>query len=510
MRRYLKPVASELLFEVMGFMEPRNTDRSLEAGWNLDNSYVGLPEKLFERVRPDAASAPKLVVLNEPLARTLGFSPDVLRETAEIFAGSKLPPGAEPIAQAYAGHQFGYFTMLGDGRAILLGEQRTPDGNRFDIQLKGSGRTSYSRRGDGRAALGPMLREYIIGEAMHGFGIPTTRALAVAETGEPVYRQCLEKGAVLTRVASSHIRVGTFEFVAALGDRAALEQLTKYTLMRHYPDLAPTDNPALALLTGVIERQASLIAHWLRVGFVHGVMNTDNMALSGETIDYGPCAFIDLYAPHAVFSSIDVHGRYAYGNQPPIAQWNLARFAETLLPLLGGSEEESIEIASDAVQAFGDRFKFHWSRLLKTKLGLAQYEAGDDELCESFLTLLEANKADFTNSFRALLSPELPREPVFQTEEGRSWHERWRKRIGGSTEKFAEATDLLRRHNPAVIPRNHIVEAVLLAAVQSGDYEPLERFISVLRAPYESPPEDSPYLQPSPKDAAPYRTFCGT
>lgn len=483
---------------------------SSDAGWNLTHTYGELPEKLFERVSPEPASAPRLVLLNEPLAATLGLSPDALRSAPEIFAGSKLPPGAKPIAQAYAGHQFGYFTMLGDGRAVLLGEQVSPEGRRFDIQLKGSGRTSYSRRGDGRAALGPMLREYIVGEAMHGFGIPTTRALAVAETGDPVYRQCVEKGAVLTRVASSHIRVGTFEFVAALRDRPVLEKLANYTLMRHYADLVPSDNPALALLTGVIERQALLIARWLGVGFVHGVMNTDNMALSGETIDYGPCAFIDAYSRQAVFSSIDRNGRYAYGNQPSIAQWNLARFAETLIPLLAEREEDAIEIASDAVQAFAERFKYHWSSLFRMKLGLVQYEAGDDELCQSFLALLEGSEADFTNSFRALLSPELPLEPVFQSEEGRAWYERWRSRIGASRETVEEANDLLRRYNPAVVPRNHMVEAVLSSAVQSGNYGPLEDLMSALRRPYDPLPESSPYLQPSPRDAPPYRTFCGT
>lgn len=480
--------------------------RISHVGWNFDNSYSRLPESLFERVGPEPVSAPRLVVLNESLADELGLSPEALRQTPQVFAGNEIPPGAEPIAQAYAGHQFGYFTMLGDGRAVLLGEH-VKDGQRVDIQLKGSGRTSFSRRGDGRASLGPMLREYIIGEAMHALSIPTTRALAVAETGDPVYRQCKEKGAVLTRVASSHIRVGTFQFLAASEDYPTLEKLLHYTLERHYAELVGAPNPALALLSGVVDRQASLIAKWLGVGFVHGVMNTDNMALSGETIDYGPCAFIDVYSPQAVFSSIDTQGRYALGNQPKIAQWNLARLAETLLPFVSEREEEGVEMATDAVKAFADRFQFYWSRVFNDKLGLIESRPEDSELCNSFLSLLDRQKADYTRSFRSLLQEE-PSDPVFQVEEGRAWHERWRMRTGGSDR--SEVEELLRRNNPVLIPRNHLVEEALLAATRDGNLGLVEELVTVLKTPYSELPSDSPYLKPVPETGGTYKTFCGT
>ncbi|MFM8230840.1 MAG: protein adenylyltransferase SelO, partial [Chthoniobacterales bacterium] len=344
------------------------SDKKSATGWNFDNSYARLPDALFSRVAPVPVTQPGLAVLNENLATELGLDVAALRESGtEIFAGNTVPKGAEPIAQAYAGHQFGHFTNLGDGRAILLGEQIAPGGSRFDIQLKGSGQTPYSRCGDGRAVLGPMLREYIISEAMHALGIPTTRSLAVATTGEQIAREELLPGAVLTRVAASHIRVGTFEYANALGDRAALEALTRHTLRRHYPELAGADNPALALFEGVLERQAKLVAQWVCVGFVHGVMNTDNMALSGETIDYGPCAFIDTYDPATVFSSIDRGGRYAYGNQPNIAHWNLARLAEALLPLIDDDKDKAVAAAEERLGKFPEHFRAHYTAGLRSK-----------------------------------------------------------------------------------------------------------------------------------------------
>ncbi|HTO03268.1 MAG TPA: YdiU family protein, partial [Opitutus sp.] len=377
---------------------------SADDGWRLEQTYAQLPALFHFAIAPTPVQSPRLVVLNRPLAERLGLDADALasNDGAAIFAGNRLPPGSVPLAQAYAGHQFGHFTPLGDGRAILLGEQITPRGERFDIQLKGSGPTPYSRRGDGRAALGPMLREYIISEAMHGLGIPTTRSLAVAATGESVYRESALPGAVLTRVAASHLRVGTFQWAAAAGDETAVRALVDYTVGRHYPELSGAENRARALLGVVIERQAALIARWLLVGFVHGVMNTDNMAISGETIDYGPCAFIDVYDPVTVFSSIDRNGRYAYGNQPAIAQWNLTRFAETLLPLFDLVEERAVEIATEALAAFSERYQHHWLAGMRRKLGLFTDEPGDRALIESLLTWMQNSKSDFTNSFAGL------------------------------------------------------------------------------------------------------------
>ena len=349
-----------------------------DVGWKFDNSYARLPEAFYVRLNPVPVRTPKLVVFNVALAQFLGLNPDALKgdEGAAVFSGNRIPEGAEPLAQAYAGHQFGSFTMLGDGRAILLGEQVTPKGERFDIQYKGSGRTPFSRQGDGRAALGPMLREYIISEALQALDIPTTRSLAVVTTGEPVFRETALQGAILTRTAASHIRVGTFEYAAAKGKPNEIRALADYTIRRHFPDLAADGNPYLALLGAVMERQASLVARWLLVGFIHGVMNTDNMALCGETIDYGPCAFMDAYDPNTVFSSIDHNGRYAYGQQPQIAQWNLARFAETLLPLIHEDPQEAVSMAKEAIAGFSDIFRHFWLAGMRAKLGLLNQEVG--------------------------------------------------------------------------------------------------------------------------------------
>lgn len=484
---------------------------SVEAGWRLDHSYAQLPKLFHVAVAPTPVRAPRLVALNRSLAEFLGLDAEALAgETgAVIFAGNQLPPGASPLAQAYAGHQFGHFTTLGDGRAILLGEQITPRGERFDLQLKGPGPTPFSRRGDGRAALGPMLREYIISEAMHALRIPTTRSLAVVATGETVWRQEALPGAVLTRVAASHIRVGTFQWAAARGDDTALRALVEYTLRRHFPERTDATNPAQALLKAVIERQSSLIAQWMLVGFVHGVMNTDNMALSGETIDYGPCAFIDAYDPATVFSSIDQHGRYAYGNQPKIAQWNLARLAEALLPVLHREEEAAIALANEELMAFEAQFQHHWLAGMRCKLGLFTEEAEDRTLIETLLNWMQQTKADFTLTFAALAT-ESPLSAGSASDAGwRAWQESWRSRLRRQPQTNAESQALRCAHSPAFIPRNHQVEAALTAAEQ-GDMTVMERLLEVLALPFDHSRNAPEYRSPAPKSKGPYQTFCGT
>lgn len=478
------------------------------AGWRFDNSYATLPGELFTRSRPEPVSEPRLFIFNRELATTMGLKVEALdsADGAAIFSGNKIPEGAEPMAQAYAGHQFGHFTMLGDGRAILLGEHIAPTGARSDVQLKGSGRTVYSRRGDGRAALGPMLREYIISEAMHALGIPTTRSLAVVTTGEQVLREEALPGGILARVASSHIRVGTFEYAARLGDLRILRALADHTLSRHYPDLEQAQNPYLEMLRAVIERQAALIAQWLQVGFVHGVMNTDNMALSGETIDYGPCAFLDAYDPAKVFSSIDHHGRYAFGNQPQIAQWNLARLAETLLPLLDPNPDRSLSLASEAIEAFTGIFRSHWLSGMRAKLGLVGVEPEDAALVEDLLDWMRKNRADYTSTFRAL-SPSLPPatgKPFLE------WYGRWIQRLERQSLSNKEVEQMMRKANPAFIPRNHRVEEALAAAVVNNDPAPLSRLLEVLDRPFAHRPELSDFAAPPPAGGEEYRTFCGT
>jgi len=487
--------------------DPNNT----EAGWNFDNSYARLPGVFYFRVDPMPVRSPSLVVLNHSLARSLGLDPEVLSgsEGVEIFAGNRLPEGAEPIAQAYAGHQFGYFTMLGDGRALLLGEHISPSGQRFDIQLKGSGRTPYSRGGDGRAALGPMLREYIISEAMHALGIPTTRSLAVVKTGEPVFRRTVLPGAVLTRVASSHIRVGTFQFAFEWGSTEELRALADYTLQRHFC-CSDSENPYLFLLNEVVRRQASLIAKWQSVGFIHGVMNTDNMAVSGETIDYGPCAFMDVYDPVTVFSSIDTYGRYAYGNQPTIAAWNLTRFAETLVPLLDSDKAKAEAMAHEAVSKFGELYHSYWLSTMRSKLGMFGQEPQDEELIGELLELMHEYRADFTNTFRALTYDEDLNIDMFATDEFRKWRELWQQRLSKQTEPRSESFILMKRSNPVIIPRNHRVEEALEAAEKNGDYTVMERLVSALSTPYEHSADKEYYSTlPEPSDC-PYQTFCGT
>jgi uncharacterized protein YdiU (UPF0061 family) len=487
---------------------------SSSEGWRFDNSYSRLPESLFSRVRPVPVPAPAMVLFNDQLAAELGLDATALRARgAEMFAGNHVPEGAEPIAQAYAGHQFGHFTNLGDGRAVLLAEQITPGGLRFDIQLKGSGRTPYSRRGDGRAALGPMLREYIISEAMHALGIPTTRSLAVTATGEGILRGEVLPGAVLTRVAASHLRVGTFEYAAAMGNHAALEALVRHVLGRHYPESAEADNGALALLEAVVEAQASLIARWMGVGFVHGVMNTDNMAVSGETIDYGPCAFLDIYDPETVFSSIDRDGRYAYGNQPGIAHWNLARLAEALLPLIDADREKALASAEEALGEFPRRFRKHHVAGLRAKLGLITEEEGDEELAGDLLEWIKNAGADFTATFAALTKAAETggfSDLLSQEDEAlRSWHTRWRSRLERQPQGKSEVTAVMRRSNPVVIPRNHRVEEALAAAV-AGDLSPVQLLLEVISNPFEETVANAPYREAPPPGGEPYRTFCGT
>ncbi len=472
------------------------------AGWHLEQSYAGLPDVFFTRDGPTPVREPKMVVLNRELADGLGLNADLLNDPA-MFTGNTLPAGAQPLAQAYAGHQYGNFTMLGDGRAVLLGEQITPAGRRFDIQLKGSGPTSFSRRGDGRATLGPMLREYIISEAMHAMGIPTTRSLAVVTTGETVYREEPLPGAVLTRVASSHIRVGTFEYAAALQEKAVLQALADYTMRRHYPEVVGAAKPYLAFLEGVIERQVSLIAQWQCVGFIHGVMNTDNMALSGETIDYGPCAFMDAYDPATVFSSIDRYGRYAYGQQPRIAQWNLARLAEALLPLLSEDEAEAVAIANDTIGSFEARFKRHWLAGMRAKLGLFTEEEGDEALVQSLLDEMQRTKADFTNTFRALGSDDKATDADHV-----EWRQKWQDRLGRQPQTGVEVAKRMRLSNPVVIPRNHKVEEALSAAVKDGDLSVMEQLLDVLANPYDHSKGYPEYVMPSVEGR--YQTFCGT
>jgi uncharacterized protein YdiU (UPF0061 family) len=481
------------------------------AGWRLEHTYAELPQLFHSHAAPTGVREPRLVAFNRPLAAMLGLEPEMLAgpEGAAIFAGNALPEGGRPIAQAYAGHQFGHFTPLGDGRAILLGEQITPSGDRMDIQLKGAGQTRFSRRGDGRAALGPMLREYIISEAMHALGIPTTRSLAVVTTGEPVFREDVLQGAVLTRVAASHIRVGTMQWAAAHNDAAAARALADYTRARHYPELADSPEPYIALFDAILARQADLIARWQLVGFIHGVMNTDNMALSGETIDYGPCAFMDTYDPATVFSSIDHGGRYAYANQPLIAQWNLARLAEAMLPLFDPDVDRAVERATAVLARFPDLFEQHWLEGMRAKLGLFTQEHEDKALIDDLLAWMHQRSADFTNTFRLLTRGRLVGHSTAADPELEAWHRRWEARRVRQPQSPAEAETLMRRHNPVVIPRNHHVEEALLAATSSADFSEMERLLDVLATPYDHD-RDVPLFSASSSGERPYRTFCGT
>jgi uncharacterized protein YdiU (UPF0061 family) len=486
-----------------------NIQKANKVAWHFNHSYTKLPKDFFVEQLPIKVSNPKLILLNEPLLKALGLDKEALSPEAwgNIFSGNELPEKAHPIAEAYAGHQFGHFALLGDGRAVLFGEHINPEGDHFDIQFKGSGQTPYSRRGDGRAALGPMLREFIISEAMNALNIPTTRSLAVVTTGESIMRDEVLPGAILTRVAKSHIRVGTFQFASTLNDINKLKALADYTIDRHYPECKAKDNPYLAFLNAVIERQALLISQWMHVGFIHGVMNTDNMSISGETIDYGPCAFIDRYHPETVFSSIDRQGRYAYSNQPPIAQWNLARFAETLIPLIDHNADKSIELASQSVNNFSDQFQTAWLKGMRQKLGLFNEEGSDIELINELLVLMQKNKADYTLTFRHLSSDAILKDAIFKDASFKVWYKNWLHCI--QKQKESEETSRLKmlKHNPAVIPRNYLVEKALSLAVADQDYKFLNDFTAALLKPYE---DSQVFSEPPIEEDKSYKTFCGT
>jgi uncharacterized protein YdiU (UPF0061 family) len=485
----------------------------------FEHSYSKLAPRFHASVHPTPVANPQLVVFNRRLAEELGLDPDVIEQAAAaLFSGNQLPDDPNPIAMAYAGHQFGHFVpQLGDGRAILIGELKGREGALRDIQLKGAGITPFSRNGDGRAALGPMLREYLISEAMHALGIPTTRSLAVVTTGEQVFREEVLPGAVLTRVAASHVRIGTFQYFAARGDQDAVRELLNYVIARHYPDARNATVPALAMLEAVAERQAALIANWMLVGFIHGVMNTDNMAISGETIDYGPCAFMDAYDPKTVFSSIDRHGRYAYANQPTIAQWNLARLAETLLPLIDSDSGKAIALATAVIQPFIERFDGHFLEGMRRKIGLATALSGDTDLINRLFAAMQNAEADFTLTFRRLSEAAESangaaalRELFADTSSIDSWLRDWQARLTRDPQNAAERAAGMRRVNPAFIPRNHRVEAALNAASQDGDFAPFRRLLDILQHPYEDQPEAAEYERPPEPSERVLQTFCGT
>jgi uncharacterized protein YdiU (UPF0061 family) len=491
---------------------PDNTADPLFA---FDNTYARELEGFYVPWKAAQVARPRMIKFNRQLAEELGLDVDALDsdEGARIFAGNEIPEGAVPLAQAYAGHQFGGFVpQLGDGRALLVGEVIDRYGRRRDIQLKGSGPTPFSRAGDGRAALGPVLREYLIGEAMHALGIPTTRALAAVVTGESVYRECALPGAVLTRIAASHVRVGTFQFFAARGEQEKLARLADYVIDRHYPELKSQANPYLGLLERVCDKQAALVAAWMHVGFIHGVMNTDNMTISGETIDYGPCAFMDHYDPATVFSSIDTQGRYAYANQPKIAQWNLARLAETLLPLIDEDTNRAIGRATEVVNGFSGHYERYWVRGMRVKLGLFNEEEADLNLATEFLTAMEGNNVDYTLAFRYLADAALGEQErirgLFADPSAYDrWSGHWHARLSREAVAPLERSPAMRRANPAFIPRNHRVEEALSAAVEHDDYAPFERLLKILARPFDDQPEFTAYGEPPPEGQGHYRTF---
>ena len=477
--------------------------------WNFDNTYSRLPDPFREKINPVKVKNPELVMLNKSLAEDLNldFSGLDQAKLSALFSGNELPNDSRSIAQAYAGHQFGHFTMLGDGRAVLIGEHISKSNHRYDIQFKGSGKTAFSRNGDGRAALGPMLREYIISESMHFLNIPTTRSLAVAKTGEKVIRETQLEGAILTRVASSHIRVGTFQYIAARNKKGELEMLFEYVIKRHYPEIESSKNQALDLLNVVLNKQIELVVNWMRVSFIHGVMNTDNMSIAGETIDYGPCAFMDIYDPKTVFSSIDKLGRYAYCNQPIITKWNLSRFAECLIPLIDGDQDKAIKLATEVIDTFEKKYEERWLGMMRSKIGLADEDEKDKFLILDLLTWMHKNKVDYTNTFCHLMNFQTQNDIVYENNEFSDWKKRWQERLSqnSSSEKYI---NLMRSVNPLVIPRNHIVEDALKKANQ-GNFEPINNFLKILSSPYTNQKHISEYQIPSQSDEN-YQTFCGT
>ena len=479
-------------------------------GWCFDNTYYRLSDIFKEDIKPIPVKKPELVLLNKTLAENLNLNFSNLdnQELSELFSGNSLPKGSNSIAQAYAGHQFGHFTMLGDGRAVLIGEHLSKDNKRYDIQFKGSGKTAFSRNGDGRAALGPMLREYIISEAMNGLRIPTTRSLAVVKTGEDVIRETSQPGAILTRIASSHIRVGTFQYIAARQKKDEIEVLLNYVIDRHYPDIKNSKNKATELLSIVLEKQINLVVNWMRVGFIHGVMNTDNMSISGETIDYGPCAFMDTYDPKTVFSSIDQMGRYAYFNQPVITKWNLSRFAECLIPLIDKNQEKAIELATEIINSFEKKYEEKWLNMMRDKLGLFGMDEKDKFLILDLLTWMHQKKIDYTNIFCHLMNENIKEDKDYEDEDFKNWKKRWNERLKTNNNTPEKSLKLMRSANPIVIPRNHKVEEVLEAA-EKNNFKPITRLVEILKDPYSQQKNIINYQIPSNSEKK-YQTFCGT
>ena len=478
-----------------------------DSGWNLQSSYTQISDKLFSELKPDAVTNPSTVIVNNELAEKLGLNLKGISEEdlSNLFSGNSLPNGSKPFAQAYAGHQFGQFTILGDGRAHIVGEQVTPDGEIFDIQYKGSGRTPYSRGGDGKAALGPMLREYLISEAMYYLGIPTTRSLAVVETGEKVYREVPLKGSILTRVASSHIRIGTFQFLAAHKDYEGMKSLLDFSIKRHFSNLKFSENLAIEFIKAVMQKQINLIVEWMRVGFIHGVMNTDNSTISGETIDYGPCAFMDHYDANTVFSSIDTQGRYSFANQPSIIQWNLVRLAECLLPLIDKDEKRSIEIAQNLINTFSSLFKDKWLQMMKKKLGIKDQSEDDEELINNLIKWMQQKKPDFTNTFCNLMNYDHADDEEFEDDEFNNWKREWKKRV-----ESKEYLDVMMSCNPTLIPRNYLVEEALSEAETDGKFDKFNELNAIISSPYQLKKVNIKYLETPSKTNIPYKTFCGT
>ena len=479
-------------------------------GWCFDNTYYKLPDSFKENINPIPVKNPELIILNKNLADELNldFSKLDNKEISKQLSGNSLPKGSNSIAQAYAGHQFGHFTMLGDGRAVLIGEHLSKKKDRYDIQFKGSGKTAFSRNGDGRAALGPMLREYVISEAMNGLGIPTTRSLAVVKTGEDVIRETSQPGAILTRIASSHIRVGTFQYIAARQKKDEIEVLLNYVIDRHYPDIKNSKNKATELLSNVLEKQINLVVNWMRVGFIHGVMNTDNMSISGETIDYGPCAFMDTYDPKTVFSSIDQMGRYAYFNQPVITKWNLSRFAECLIPLIDKNQEKAIQLATEIINSFEKKYEEKWLNMMRDKLGLFGMDEKDKFLILDLLTWMHQKKIDYTNTFCHLMNENIKEDKDYEDEDFKNWKKRWNERLKTNNNTPEKSLKLMRSANPIVIPRNHKVEEALEAA-EKNNFKPITRLVEILKDPYSQQKNIINYQIPSNSEKK-YQTFCGT
>ena len=481
-------------------------------GWQFDNTYSKLPKNLLSKLNPTPVKSPEVVLFNHSLSKEIGldFSEIDNEKLALTFSGNQLPDGSETIAQAYAGHQFGHFTLLGDGRALVIGEHIDKNKKRYDIQFKGSGKTPYSRSGDGRAALGPMLREYIISEAIHNLKIPTTRSLAVVKTGENVIREKNLEGAVLTRIASSHIRIGTFQYACISKDKNDLKALFDYTIERHYPHIRNFKFPAIELLNIVTEKQIDLIIDWMRVGFIHGVMNTDNVAISGETIDYGPCAFMDTYDPRTVFSSIDYYGRYAFSNQPSIIKWNLEKFAEALIPLIDTDSNKSIEMAKEVLKDFDAKFKKGWLKMMRKKLGLKGEESKDENLIAELLSWMHQNKADYTNTFCHLMDDLIQKNKFFENKEFNYWKQQWKNRsklYGNSPEKSLQT---MHEANPLVIPRNHLVEEALNAATENNDLTKVKELLKIFKDPYKNKSNIDHYQSTPIPGKERYKTYCDT